>query len=330
MSGRSQKALERSWYQANILTVLLWPLTLLHRTVLAVRYRLYKSGLLSRYRSPVPVVIVGNITVGGTGKTPLVVHLVQGLMQAGFKPAVISRGYRAQPGKSPLLVTQDTDPQRCGDEPLLIQRRTGVPVMVGADRSASIQRLIAEFEIDVIVSDDGLQHLSIERDIEICVQDATRQGANTQLLPAGPYREPLTRLKSVDFLVFNGASVVADAHAMTLVPGSPKPLLSNSAAEFDSKAGVHAVAAIGHPERFFQTCESLGWRLERHPFPDHHRFKADEIRFDDNKPVVMTEKDAVKCESFAGQQHWVLPVDAKLSPDLVSRVIERLNSDARP
>lgn len=301
---------------------------------MAVRRLMYELGVLRRYKSPVPLVVVGNITVGGTGKTPLVIYLVEQLEKHGFKPAVISRGYGGQADSYPLHVTQSTSAIECGDEPALIARRTGAPVVVGANREASIKALLSEYDIDVIISDDGLQHLAMQRDIEVCVQDATRQGNNTYLLPAGPYRESPSRLTTFDFVVSNGGSANDLDYTLRLEPGGPRSLSCSVTAEaenhtasveaFNPRAGVHAVAAIGNPERFFQTCESQGWCIERHAFPDHHRFVKSDICFKDEKPVVMTEKDAVKCMDISDHRHWLLPVDAKLSPDLMPKLMARL------
>lgn len=289
----------------------------------------YSLGMLQRYKAPVPVIVVGNITVGGSGKTPLVVHLVEELLAANLKPAVISRGYGGKASQYPLLVESGTPAEASGDEPLLIARRTNVPVVVGANRQKSIEYLLKEHEIDVIISDDGLQHLKMARDFEICVVDETRAGNNHKLLPAGPYREPISRLSNVDLRIKHtvATSSLPDADespSMQLIPSPPIALIPDQKMAFDPTKGVHAIAAIGNPERFFKTCEALGWDITRHPFPDHHKFVATDLNFADDLPVLMTEKDAVKCESFATQGQWYLPVDVKLSSSLIDTLRMRL------
>lgn len=326
-----QTRIEQSWQRKDWLSTLLSPFSLVYGGVVLLRKYGYFAGVLTRYRAPVPVIIVGNITVGGSGKTPLVVHLVGELMAANLKPAVISRGYGGNAKDYPLLVERNTPASESGDEPALIARRTGVPVVVGANRQQSIEYLMREHDVDVIVSDDGLQHLKMARDVEICVVDKTRAGNNYKLLPAGPYREPISRLSSVDLLVHHttqksSSLALEGAMTMQLIPAEVVPLARDPAAKFDATQGVHAVAAIGHPERFFRTCEQLGWKIFRHAFPDHHQFCANDLDFGDALPVLMTEKDAVKCESFATPGQWYLPVDVKLSDSLIEQLKPKLGN----
>ncbi len=317
-------AVENSWREPNLLTVLLWPISCLYRALFALRTRAYRIGFFSSYRAPVPVVVVGNLTVGGTGKTPLIIYLIEQLREQGFKPGVISRGYGGQAERYPCYVDRLTPVEHSGDEPALIVRRTGVPMVVSPDRGASITYLISMADVDVVLSDDGLQHLALERDIEICLLDATSPLNNTHMLPAGPYREPRSRLQSVDFVVEHGLSKdQPDVYAMNLTPGLPKPLLDNNAKSFDTESSFHAVAGIGNPQRFFNTCRSLGYRFTEHVFPDHHAFVADDLNFDADR-VLMTEKDAVKCYDFADSRLWYLPVDATLSDDFVDALTERI------
>ena len=321
-------SLLNSWQRPTILTWLLWPLSIIYRVIFYLRSLAYKYGVLKSYRSKVPVIVVGNITVGGTGKTPMVIYLIELLLKHGFKPGVISRGYSGSSELFPLTVSLTTPASICGDEPALIVKRTDAPMVVGSDRSAAIEKLLKEFEVDIIISDDGLQHLAMQRDVEICLQDLTAPAENQLLLPAGPYREPLSRLQTVDLhvqhidsddLVVNEAS-----YAMKLVADQPQSLIKNNTDSWSPVNKVHAVAGIGNPQRFFNTCRALGMNIIEHAFPDHYHFSAADIEFNDDLPVLMTEKDAVKCADFANQQQWYLPVNAKLSPNFDEHLLKLL------
>ena len=300
-----------------------WPLRALSRLFgLMVRLRraAYARGVWVSRRVGRPVIVVGNITVGGTGKTPLVIWLAQRLGERGHRPGVVLRGYggAAASGRVPCLVTPDSDVAVVGDEALLLRRRTGVPVVVGRDRVGAAERLLAT-GVDVIIADDGLQHLRLARDFEIAVVDATRGLGNRYLLPAGPLREPAERLSQVDAVVINGeeggaAAAVAGvpaAFVMRLGGEWLRPLAgSGDAVALSSLAGqrVHAVAGIGNPGRFFSQLAAAGLQVLEHAFPDHHRYRASELEFHDGLPLLMTEKDAVKCRAFAGANRWYLPV----------------------
>jgi len=273
------------------------------------------------------VLVVGNLTVGGTGKTPLVIYLIEELRKQGFKPGVISRGYGGQASVYPCIVTPDTPASECGDEPALIVRRTSVPMVVGRNRQASIEKLLEISDIDIVLSDDGLQHLAMQRDIEICLLDATSLQRNTYLLPAGPYRESKSRLSSVDLVVEHGLHQdQGELFAMNLKPSKAKPVVEQSDGQsgvFDSAKPLHAVAGIGNPDRFFNTCAELGLNFEAHRFPDHYAYSFADIDFAD-AVVLMTEKDAVKCHDFADSRHWYLPVDATLSNDFALALTSKL------
>lgn len=340
-----QKALMRSWQKSNWLTVMLWPLSLLYRCLFVVREQLYKRGVLKRFTAPIPVIVVGNLTVGGTGKTPMVIHLVECLREMGYKPGVISRGYGGRAPAYPLLLDAATPVENCGDEPALIVKRTGVPMVVGPDRAADINLLLNSADIDVIVSDDGLQHLALNRNIEICLIDETSVHKNKCLLPAGPWREPISRLNSVDLVVRHKATTSPAQSAqsqfsstqfsMCLVAEEPQPVNRHPQLEdesqtnpaiFDTSKRLHAVAGIGNPQRFFDTCRELGLSFEEHSFADHHQFSAADLEFGDSLAVLMTEKDAVKCQSLAKPTHWYLPVDAKLSDGFVVALSKCLES----
>jgi tetraacyldisaccharide 4'-kinase len=318
-----KKSLLNSWNKPNALTGMLRPLSAVYKGIFALRKTAFQRGLLETYQAPVPVIIVGNLTVGGTGKTPLVVHLVEQLRLRGFKPGVISRGYSGNAENYPLLVTADTPVQHCGDEPALIVRRKGVQMAVGPNSRDSIELLIEYTDIDLIISDDGLQHLALQRDLEICLIDDTIEHENQNLLPAGPYREPLSRLLSVDFIVRHGGEIgnAETQFSMQREPATPLPVMADNMTSFPQGAHFHAVAGIGKPQRFFDTCEGLGFTISGHSFDDHYFFSAEDITFAE-MPVLMTEKDAVKCQKIAGDLHWYLPVDARLSKGFADAIVE--------
>lgn len=261
-----------------------------------------------------PVIVIGNLTVGGSGKTPLAIHVAELLKGKGWSPAIVSRGYGGS-ATAPRSVTLASDPLEAGDEAVLMARRSGCPVWVGADRVAVVETLLRETpRCDVVVLDDGLQHYALRRDLEIVVVDARAFG-NGFMLPAGPLREPRARLRSVDAVVAHGTERV-EGYAMTLegeeahraTDARERRALSSFAGE-----RVHAVAGIGDPERFFRHLARRGLQVVPHPFPDHHPFAARDLEFGDASPVLMTEKDAVKCKRFARPTHWILPVRA--APD---------------
>ena len=338
MSLRS--ALEQSWITPSWLTLLLLPLSWLYQLVFSLRRRMYQFGLFKSYKAPIPVIVVGNLTVGGTGKTPLTIHLVELLREHGYSPGIISRGYGSLADEYPYHVTQDSPIESSGDEPALIVKRTSAPMMIGANRKDAVESLLATHpKVDVILSDDGLQHLALERNIEICVMDETSTKSNQYLLPAGPYRESMARLNSVDLVIKHGATEDQSGEfAMNLQAQSPK-LLSELAREvavndtpdnheyisqiLDKSQKLQALAGIGNPQRFFNTCRDLGFVFDEHVFSDHHRFVENDISFGESS-VLMTEKDAVKCQKFSSAKHWYLPVDAKLSTDFDYRLIALL------
>lgn len=329
-------SISADWYspRPSPLAVALRPLSLLFGTAVALRRALYRAGLRRSVALPVPVVIVGNITVGGSGKTPLVAALVRALGERGFHPGVVSRGYGRDRGDdAPILVEAHDDPRRVGDEPLLLAR-AGCIVVVARDRVAAGRALLARHpECDVIVADDGLQHYRLERSFEIAVVDAARALGNGWLLPAGPLREPAARLDEVDAVVTlltDGAPAAplrARTFAMTLGAGDfvrvGSPGTTAHASRFLGE-GVHAVAGIGDPARFFAQLAALGIRAVGHPFPDHHRFTAADLAFAGARAVLMTEKDAVKCESFADERCWYLPVRARVDDALVALIEKRI------
>ncbi len=318
--------LDRYGYSLNLVAVSLWPLSLLFGAVARARRWLYRRGLLKSAEVGVPVIVVGNISVGGTGKTPLVARLVELLREAGYQPGVISRGYGGQSTQWPQQVKPDSDPRQVGDEPVLLARRCRCPVVVGPDRVAAARALFATYDCNVIVSDDGLQHYRLRRDLEIAVVDGFRRLGNAACLPAGPLREPPSRLREVDFVVGNGAARGGE-YLMSLrgetAVNLGDPGISSTLAGFRGGT-VHAVAGIGDPGRFFEHLRHARLRLIEHPFPDHHVFRPEDLHFREDLPVLMTEKDAVKCRTFATDGCWYVPVGAQLDPEFEEQVLKRL------
>lgn len=318
----------KHWYRPGALKWLLWPASLLYGAVAAVRRLLYAARLLPRHRAGVPVIVVGNLVAGGSGKTPLVLWIAEFLKQNGRRPGIVSRGYggaMAAKGGTPREATIASDPAEVGDEPMLLARRSGCPVWVAPERIAACRALRAQHpDCDLIVLDDGLQHYALARDLEICVVDGRGFG-NGLLLPAGPLREPASRLASVDAVVSHGAKVkgfgmkLEGAELVRLTDAGDKRV----AADFKGQR-LHAVAGIGDPNRFFMQLMALGLDIVPHPFPDHHPFVASDLEFGDAAPVVMTEKDAVKCKRFAGPKHWVFPVRTQMDAAFGPWLLEKL------
>ena len=316
------KRLDYYWYTRSPWLLLLTPLSLLFRMLVWLRRFAYRKGLLRSYRISLPVIIVGNITAGGTGKTPLVIWLAEHLRDKGYRPGIISRGYGGQASNWPQQVRADSDPAMVGDEAVLMAGATQCPMAVGPDRVAAARALIEHSDCDVILSDDGLQHYALQRDIEIIVIDGVRRFGTGFLLPAGPLREPVQRLQEADLVVINGLGS-SDEHQMRMNPGDAHSLLEASStrrlSDFYAHA-VHAVAGIGNPERFFQLLQQQGMQVEKHAFPDHYQYKSADIRFGDNKPVIMTEKDAVKCRYFAAENDWYIPVSVRMPADFCQQL----------
>jgi tetraacyldisaccharide 4'-kinase len=305
---------ETIWYQKSISSKLLLPLSWLYCLLVAVRRRLYMWGMLSTVHFPVPIIVVGNITAGGTGKTPLVIWLVEYLRSLGYTPGVISRGYGGKAQNWPQQVRSDSDPMIVGDEAVLLSRRCACPMAVGPNRVAAARALLDHSDCNIIVSDDGLQHYALGRDLEIAVVDGVRRFGNGYCLPAGPLREKQQRLHEVDFVVNNGLAGKGEHH-MELVGHTAINMLEQTSCqeipEFQG-AEVHALAGVGNPSRFFDFLRKHGLNLIEHPYPDHHVFQQKEVLFQDGREVLMTEKDAVKCTRFSTLHHWYVPVEARL------------------
>lgn len=317
------ETLEAGWYGEGRLPWWCYPLSGLYGLLMAVRRCLYCAGWLRAERLPRPVIVVGNLTAGGAGKTPLTLALALVLSERGYRPGVVSRGYGGRQ-RGPLLLGDAPDPAEVGDEPCVI-RASGVPVAVGRDRHAAA-RLLLEVGCDVLIADDGLQHYRLAREIEICVIDGERRFGNGRLLPAGPLREPLARLGKVDFRVCNGGLPQAGEIPMRLHGNTVRALVDGHRQSIESFSGarVHAVAAIGNPQRFFASLAVHGIDAVPHAFPDHHVFSPEELAFGDELPVLMTEKDAVKCMAFAQPNWWSVPVQADLPPGFYDALCERL------
>lgn len=299
------------WLRGGLPALLLAPLGWLMALIVLLRRRLYRHGLRRSERLPVPVIVVGNIFIGGTGKTPLVIWLCQRLQALGHRPGIVLRGYGGRAEAWPQRVQADSDPELVGDEAVLLARQAAVPVAAGPQR-AQAAALLVEAGCNVIISDDGLQHYALARDAEIAVIDASRGLGNGRCLPAGPLREPRQRLASVDLIIANGGASSLTPYSFELVPEPLQPLHSDAGVA-PKQGPVHAVAGIGNPQRFFDQLRRLGFEPIEHPFPDHHRYRADELNFADKLPILMTAKDAVKLTGPMAGRCWVLPVRAEPS-----------------
>jgi tetraacyldisaccharide 4'-kinase len=399
--------LEHHWYRITPLHLILFPVSLLFRALVALRRALYRSRILPSEKLPVPVIVIGNISVGGTGKTPLTLTLAQQLIQRGRHPLIVSRGYGGA-AQQPQQVNAGSDAQQAGDEPLLMARRNLCPVWIGKDRAAAAQAALkAHPECDVVLCDDGLQHYRLQRDAEIAVIDGIRGFGNGCMLPAGPLREPVARLQAVDAVVVNEQARFPDgttshstrlpksgnqvagylpnplgettSHSTRLPDTATKSLVipqagrakrggrsraNESLCEFISDGGEtstgryamrlsgdifynlldpgktvaadhfhtlnnHAVAGIGHPQRYFRHLQALGIPFTPHVFPDHHPYSAADLAFTGCDAILLTEKDAVKCATFADARYWVLRVDAQIDPALLDHILRKIESHGR-
>ena len=318
----------RHWYRLSPVSVLLFPVSLVFRLLVALRRLLFRAGALPSVRLHVPVIVVGNLTVGGTGKTPLILALAEALRRKGLHPGILSRGYGGTDA-GPRAVSAGEDAAQVGDEPLVLAERSGCPVWIGADRAAAACALLAAHaRCDVILCDDGLQHYRLRRDFEIAVEDERGFG-NGLLLPAGPLREPADR--RVDATVVNGAEPWPGAFRMRLTPAGLYRVDAHAAPLMQSELSgkkLHAVAGIGNPERFFAGLSRMGLAFSAHPFPDHHAFRAADLEFADCDFVLMTEKDAVKCRDFGRRDLIAVRVGAEIDPSLTELILERIHGRA--
>ncbi|WP_020679735.1 tetraacyldisaccharide 4'-kinase [Marinobacterium rhizophilum] len=326
----------RGWYQGSRWLCLLRPLAWLFRHLVLRRRHSYLSHPERIWQPPVPLIIVGNISVGGTGKTPLVLALLEWARAAGYTPGVVSRGYGARASHYPCMVKAGADAAEVGDEPLLIVERSGCALVIDPDRVAAAQYLLQETDCNLIISDDGLQHYRLGRSVEILVLDSERGLGNGRCLPEGPLREPPERMASVDLIVVNGEGPFrpAGSHVMRLVPGALCSLDSAHtrlpAASWRGSRRVHALAGIGNPQRFFDSLRRLGFDPIPHSFADHHAFSAEDLAFGDELALIMTEKDAVKCRHLAPANSWYLPVEAQLDAAFESALATQLNRQGAP
>lgn len=314
------------WKKSSYLRYCLMPFSAIYRAIISLRRACYQIGLKKSQHFSIPVIVVGNITVGGTGKTPLVIWLCDFLRQRGWRPGVVSRGYGGNQNDHPCWVNAESDPAQVGDEAVLIAQKTTCPVVISKRRPQAVQTLLANTGCNVVLSDDGLQHYALARDLEIVVIDGVRRFGNGACLPAGPLREPLSRLKTADFLITNGLPKLGE-YSFNLNPGviynilRPQQIWDTTQT---TQGIVHAVAGIGHPERFFTTLRQLGFTLIEHAFPDHYAYSKADLQFSDSNPIIMTEKDAVKCRNFADNHYWCLPVYAQPDPDFITAFSDML------
>ncbi|HAU8264015.1 TPA: tetraacyldisaccharide 4'-kinase [Kluyvera intermedia] len=317
----------RIWSGESPLWLLLLPLSWLYGLVSGIIRLCWRMGLKKAWRAPVPVVVVGNLTAGGNGKTPVVVWLVEQLQQRGIRVGVVSRGYGGKAAHYPLLLTPETTTAEAGDEPVLIFQRTGAPVAVSPARVDAVKALLTASPVQLIVTDDGLQHYRLHRDKEIVVIDGVRRFGNGWWLPAGPMRERASRLKSVDAVITNGGIAQPGEIAMRLQSGLAVNLLTGERRSVNALQNLVAMAGIGHPPRFFATLHEAG----AHPvktvaLADHQALSPQDVSalIEPDQTLIMTEKDAVKCRPFAEQNWWYLPVDAHLEDKQAEKLLQEL------
>jgi tetraacyldisaccharide 4'-kinase len=321
--------IERIWSGCSWLYLLLLPLSWLYGVTTWFIRACYSLGLRSAWCSPVPVVIVGNLTAGGNGKTPVVIWLVEQLQQRGYRVGVVSRGYGGKSDIYPLLLSNETTTAQAGDEPVLIFQRTGASVAVSPKRSAAIQELLKSHDLDLIIADDGLQHYALQRDFELVVIDGVRRFGNGWWLPAGPMRERAGRLQSVDAVITNGGIAAVGEIPMQLVARQAVNLVTGERRPVEQLQHIVAMAGIGHPPRFFATLNLLGMKPENeHSFADHQYYSLAQLSLLTSGPqiLLMTEKDAVKCRALAQPNWWYLPVDAQLPPEQAERLLLKIQA----
>ncbi|MQL48497.1 tetraacyldisaccharide 4'-kinase [Photorhabdus khanii] len=321
--------IERIWSGRSWLYLLLLPFSALYGLISGLRRLSYKAGLSQSWKAPVPIVVVGNLTAGGNGKTPVVIWLVEQLQKKGYRVGVVSRGYGGKAENYPLLVTDKITTAQAGDEPVLIHRRTGAPVAVAPKRVEAVKALLADTSLDIIVTDDGLQHYALQRDFEIAVIDGVRRFGNGWWLPAGPMRELSGRLNKVNAVITNGGTPESGELSMTLAGRLAVNMVSGE------KRAVHLIphavsmAGIGHPPRFFATLQQLGADVQKeYAFADHQMYTEEQLSHlaDTNQNLLMTEKDAVKCFKFARPNWWYLPVDAQLPQEKGQAMLNEIDS----
>ncbi len=338
---------EREWQRLGGGALVFLPLAVIFWAASALRRAAYRSGLLEPWKAPVPIVVVGNITAGGTGKTPLTIAIVELLKARGFTPGVVSRGYGSippteqDPSGVVRVFPERATPEHFGDEPVMIARRCQVPVFISPDRPAAVRALLQAIPgIDVVVSDDGLQHYALARDVEIAVVDGELRFGNGLPLPSGPLREPVSRLRTVDAVVVNGGNsdLIPAPRQFAMHLGEERFVRiadreerePREFAELVRGRDVAAIAGIAHPERFFSHLRRLGVTARTHAFPDHHLYRPADLKLPGAEAIVMTEKDAVKCAAFADERLWFLRIAATLPPDFEAFLVDRLHGFKAP
>ncbi len=319
--------LQRQWYEAKPPMALV-PLSAMFRVVVAIRRLAYRKQWKQSEHLSVPVIVVGNLTVGGTGKTPLTIWLADFLTRAGYKPGIVSRGYGGRKHDKPVAVFSTSDPLEVGDEPVLIAKRTACPVYVFPRRAEAARALLANTDCDILIADDGLQHYALARDVEIAVVDGERRFGNGQCLPAGPLREPVNRLAEIDLVVCRGVAL-ANEYPLTLTLSEEAVNLTDQTltrrlSELIGIQPLYAVAGIGNPGRFFTGLKQMGLSFEERAFPDHHAFTTEDLDFGENATILMTEKDAVKCRGFANQRFWTVPLQGEMPPAFGEALLQKL------
>lgn len=320
------------WQKRGWQARLLLPLAYLFAGLTALRRKYYQWGILKTIKLPIPVIVVGNITVGGSGKTPLVIYLIQLLQQQGYRPGLIMRGYGGKKTRQAIAVTKTSQAQLVGDEAVMLAQLLTCPIYVCRNRVSAAKALLRDFACNILISDDGLQHYALKRDIEIAVVDGERRYGNGWLLPAGPLRESQRRLNSVDFIVCNGQAAKGE-FAMQLHPGLLQNLLQPNITQTIvnfKKTSIHAIAAIGNPRRFFKMLKTdCGLTaVVEHAYPDHYAFTGTEAVFKQASTIIMTHKDAVKCQAFAKANYWYLPVTADLDSHFTQQFLQLVSAYA--
>ncbi len=324
IESRLERRIERLWYGASAVALLFVPFAWGYRLIIALRRIGYRLGVLPSVQCSVPIIIVGNVTAGGAGKTPLVVWLVRHLQDAGMRPGIVSRGYGGHAGRSPVVADAQSSAEAVGDEPLLLARRTGVPVCVCRDRVAAVQYLQQETGVTVIVADDGLQHYRLQRDLEFIVVDGQRGLGNGRMLPAGPLREPAARLAEADLVFSNGQTSAGGRHVFTLVPGRVHAILGGRERDLEAFRGerVWAVAGIGNPHRFYALLAGFGIDVQPVAVADHGRVDLEQLVAECGQPILMTEKDSVKYLKTSVADAWCVPVDVHM-PETAVKVVDQ-------
>ena len=324
--------IEQSWYQKKLWLWLLWPLSILTKFAAQRKRERFISQPKLSWKPDVPVIVVGNIVVGGTGKTPMVIWLTKLLESRGYKPGIVSRGYGGNSSKNPIIVDDDTSVKLSGDEPIIIFKNTSRPVCISSNRIAAIRKLLLDTDTDIVISDDGLQHYKMDRDLEIVIFDGNRGIGNGLCLPAGPLREPLERIEAADFVVSSSKVVDLETkhnkYLMNYQPIEWARIVDNKrfkANAWPLSKNVHAVAGIGNPAKFYKTLSSLGLNPIHHSFPDHYQFLEEDLDFNDSLPIIMTEKDAVRCLDMDNKNLWYLSVEAKFEDvEIADKIINKL------